>query len=184
MIGELPRTLEVDGKQYEINTDYRIALLIFEAYDDVDLTDNERAEICLSCLYGENNIPENVSEALKRAIWFLDGGDAPKSKSYNRKLIDWKQDERIIFPAINKVAGREVRTVEYMHWWTFLGLFSEIGEGMFSSVMNIRTKKAKNKNLEKYEQEFYRDNKDIIDIKPHYTEAEQAEIDRLKKLLG
>lgn len=183
MIGKLPTTLTVSGEDYEINSDYRIALLIFEAYDDAELSNSEKAEICLTCLFG-NNIPLDTQEALKQAIWFLDGGDMPKSKGCSKKLIDWKQDESIIFPAVNKAAGKEVRSLSYMHWWTFLGLFGEIGEGLFSSVMNIRQKKAKGKKLEKWEQEFYREHKELIDIKPHYTEAEQAEIDRLNKLLG
>ena len=98
--------------------------------------------------------------------------------------MDWEQDESIIFSAINKVAGCETREKEYIHWWTFLGYFSEIGEGLFSTVINIRQKKNKGKKLEKYEQEFYRSNKQLIDLKEKYTAEEQAEIDRLNELLN
>ena len=72
----------------------------------------------------------------------------------------------------------------YLHWWAFLGLFYEIGEGLFSQVINIRLKKAKNKKLEKYEKEFYREHKDLIDIRRKRTAEEQADIDRINKLLG
>lgn len=69
-----------------------------------------------------------------------------------------------------------------MHWWTFLGLFNEIGEGLFSQVVNIRIKKAKGKKLEKHELEFYREHKDLIDIKCKLTPAEQAELDYVNSL--
>ncbi|MEE0929627.1 MAG: Gp15 family bacteriophage protein, partial [Acutalibacteraceae bacterium] len=32
MIGLLPKSLEIDGREYEINSDFRVVLLIFEAY--------------------------------------------------------------------------------------------------------------------------------------------------------
>lgn len=182
MIGQLPTTLTVDSREYKIKSDFRIALLIFEAMEDSELNDFEKSIVVLKCLYEE--IPENKTEALKQAYWFLDGGDMPKSKPQSQKIIDWKQDESIIFPALNKVAGREIRMLEYLHWWSFLGLFNEVGEGLFSTVMSIRNKKIKRKKLEKYEQEFYRDNKNLIDLHNKYSAEQQAEIDKINAILG
>lgn len=182
MIGILPKSLNIDGQDYPIRSDYRVALLIFEAFDDRSLNIAEKVQVCVECLFEE--VPDDIEKAYEKASWFLDGGDMPKSKKAPTKLIDWKQDEHYIFSAINKTAGKEVRELEYMHWWTFLGLFSEMGEGLYSQVVNIRRKKAKGKKLEKYEQEFYRDNKDIIDIHPVYTEEEKAEIDFINDLVG
>ena len=181
MIGLLPTSLEIDGEQYEINSDFRIALLIFEAYADKELIYCEKAAVCLNCLYKE--VPKNVEEALKKALWFLDGGDMPKSKRQPKPLINWDQDEGIIFPALNKVAGKEIREIDYMHWWTVLGLFNEIGEGLYSNVINIRYKLAHNKKLSKGEQDFYRNNKELIDIKVKLTAEEQDELDFINNLL-
>ena len=76
----------------------------------------------------------------------------------NFKTIDWEKDSQLISSAVNKVAGQEVRAVEYMHWWTFMGYFNAIGESALSTVVGIRNKIAKGKKLEKYEMEFRRDN--------------------------
>lgn len=184
MIGSLPNSLNVGGIDYEINSDYRICLLIFEAFEDPDLNDFEKQVVAVRCLYKEEIPNKDYAEAVKKAYWFLDGGDMPKSKPQARKTLDWKQDESIIFPALNKVAGYEIRAVKYLHWWSFLGLFNEVGEGLFSTVMQIRHKKAKGKKLEKYEQEFYRNNKGLIDLKHKYSAEQQEEIDRINKLLG
>ena len=71
-----------------------------------------------------------------------------------------------------------------MHWWTFLGLFSEIGECTFASIVNIRNKRNKGKKLEKHEQEFYVANRQQIDLKRHYSAEQMAEMEKINKLLG
>lgn len=181
MIGYLPTALEIDGEEYPINSDFRTALTIFGAFSDEALTDYEKMLCCLKCLYKE--MPPNADEALKQATWFLDGGDMPKSKQAPVKLMDWEYDQSIIFPAVNKVAGYETRTVEYLHWWSFLGLFNEIGEGLYSQVMNIRSKRAKHKKLEKWEREFYNEHKALVDIKHKLTAEEQEELEFINNLV-
>ena len=51
----------------------------------------------------------------------------------------------------------------------------EIGEGLFSSVISIRNKKAKGEKLEKYERTFYRENKKLVDFEKRYSEEELQE---------
>ena len=46
-----------------------------------------------------------------------------------------------------------------------MGAYLEIYEGLFHQVLMIRQKKAKNKKLEKWEAEFYRNNRKLIDLK-------------------
>lgn len=187
MIGGLPETLNVGGQEYGIATDYRDILTIMEAYNDPELSKNESCIVMLKFLYDDfGSIPvECQQEAAEKAIWFLDCGQIDDDKKASKKLIDWEQDQPILFPAINKVAGKEVRSVRYMHWWTFMGFFMEInGDGLFSQVLAIRQKRAKGKKLEKGEQDFYRNNKSICEIKTRYTKEEQDEIDYWNKMLG
>lgn len=98
--------------------------------------------------------------------------------------MDWEQDEAILFPALNKTAGFEIRTAEYLHWWTFLGYYMEISEGVFSSVLHIRMKKAKRKKLDKWEREYWTANKDICELTAKLSEAEQQKKDRLNAMLN
>lgn len=174
MIGVLPTSLTVDSRTYEINSDYRVALLILQAFNDPQLDDFAKCMVCLKCLYKE--IPQNIDAAIERAVWFLDGGDNPKPEKSPKKLMDWEQDEQLIFPALNKVAGYEIRSVNYLHWWSFLGLFNEVGDGLYSQVMSIRAKKAKGKKLDKYEREFYITHRELIDLKPKLTAEEEQEL--------
>ena len=187
MIGVLPNDLEVGGVTYPIETDYRNILVFLAACGDPDLSAAEKLEILMKRLYrdGFDEIPkEHMEEAILRAKWFVDCGQEDDDKKPARKVMDWEQDEPILFPAINKVAGMETRAVPYIHWWTFSGYFMEIEEGTFSTVLGIRQKKTKGKKLEKWEQEFYRNNRKLCDVRRRYTEEEQAEIDYWNKLLG
>lgn len=185
MIGQLPRYLEIGGKKYPIDSDFRTMLNIYAAFNDPELTAEEQCFICVNNLFEDfSAIPhEHIQEAVEKAYWFAGGGDIPEENVSPVKIIDWEQDERIIFPAVNKAAGYETRSVPYMHWWTFLGLFGEIGEGLLSQVLHIRQKKAKGKKLEKWEQEFCRDHRGMVELKTKYTKEELAEQEKLKALL-
>ena len=187
MIGVLPQSLPIGGVEYPIETDYRNILIFLSACNDPDLSAGEKLLILMKRLYRDSfeKIPqEHMEEAILQAKWFVDCGQGEDDKKPAGKVMDWEQDEPLLFPAINKVAGMETRAASYIHWWTFMGYFMEIEEGTFSAVLGIRQKKVKGKKLEKWEQEFYRNNRKLCDVKKRYTEEEQAEIDYWNKLLG
>ena len=169
---EFPTSLNVGGVDYEIRTDYRVVLDLFTALSDPNLTDADeqmtaymQSRVIMEIMFPNcDNIPmEHWQEALQKVSEFIDMGISDDRKK--PKTMDWEQDAPIIIPAINKVLNREIRAEKYMHWWTFLGAYMEIGESLFSNVVNIRQKKAKGKKLEKHEQEFYNENKALIDFK-------------------
>lgn len=184
MIGELTKTLKVNNVEWAIRSDFRVALNIFEAFNDPELNGREKTTVMLDLLYEDfkSMHSNDYDEAIKQALWYLDGGKNYENAKNTKKVMDWEQDEQIIFSAVNKVASKEIREEKYLHYWTFLGYFNEIGEGLFTTVISIRQKKNRGKKLEKYEQDFYRNYKDLIDLKEKYTEQEQEEMERLKKL--
>lgn len=185
MLGRLPTTLTVAEKEYPISTDFRQMLTVLEAMEDPDLEDKEKAYLLLLAVYKDlENIPqEHLQEAYEQASFFLDGGTIPKSQEISpRKTVDWTQDESLIFPAINRIAGFETRLADYVHWWTFLGYFKEINDGVYAQVLQLRAKKARGKKLEKHEEEWWRSNRNICEIKKRYSQEEINEQEILKKM--
>lgn len=185
MIGELPKELNVNGVTFAIRTDFRDILKIVCAFEDAELEDREKIFVCLFILFEEfEKIPEKDYEAaFHAALSFIDHG-AKEEKVKSPRIMDWQQDEGILFPAINKIAGFETRASNYIHWWTFLGYFMEITDGVFAQVLSIRSKKAKHKPLDKWEREFWNKNKTLCVLKPKLTEEEKAAKNRLSALLG
>lgn len=186
MIGELPKSLCVNGIIHPIRTDFRDILKIVCAFSDPELEPEEKVYICLLILYeGFEEIPQaDYEEAFKAALGFIDYGIMADKKAPSVSVMDWEQDANIMFPAVNKVAGFETRSADYIHWWTFMGYYMEISEGVFSHVLSMRTKKAKHHKLEKWEQEYWNSNKSICVLRPKLTAEEQAKKDRLNELLN
>lgn len=182
---ELPRSLEIGGSIFAIQSDFRAVLDILAAFNDPDFEEDERWMTCFEILFDDPVPPELLDEAAIKAMWFINcGQDEPENARQRPSVMDWERDGHMIIPAVNKVAGMEVRAVEYLHWWTFMGYYMEISEGLFSTVVSIRQKKAKGKKLEKWEQQFMRENKELF-VKPQkLTEEEKEEKARLKALWG
>lgn len=192
MIGELPEHLTVGDMDYPIRSDYRNVLQAFEAFNDPELLPDDKWTVvisiffeCFSCPYDALEALENgflKDEAIKQINWFISAG-RPERKNDDLPSYSWKQDEQMIFAAVNKVAGTETRELPYLHWWTFLGYFNEVGEGTFSFIVGIRNKLNNGIKLEKHEKEFLSKNRNLVEIKPALTEAEQKEEDAYSALL-
>lgn len=186
MIGYLPTSLDICGKTYNINGDFRNVFRIFEAFDDERLSAYSKMKICIIRLYTDE-IPQKLyKEAYDKACWFLDGGEALRSaKTESVRLVDFEQDETMLFAAVNAAAHTEIRACEFLHWWTFLSYYISLSsESLYAQVINIRSKIAKKKKLEKWEKEFYKANKDIVDLQKKYSAEQRAEMDTLNKLLS
>lgn len=186
MIYDLPTSLEFGGREWPINTDFRVILSILTAFEDVELTDAEKGYVCLYNLYVDyDDIPHNLMQAAyDAAIEFIDHGH-PDDNKPSRKTMDWVQDAPLIFPAVNHVAGFEVRSANYIHWWTFMGYFMEIKDSTYSTVLSLRQKKwVHHKKLEKYEQEYWKNNRAICELKRKETEDDKAEKAKYEAILG
>ena len=179
---ELPTALEVGGRSWAIRTDYREVLTILAAFEDPELEAGDRAYVCLHNLYEDFvDMPRKLYQAAyDAAVAFIDrGGDGKPGP----RTMDWIQDAPLIFPAVNRAAGFEVRAVDYLHWWTFLGYFMEIRDSTYATVLSLRQKKARGKRLEKHEREFWQQNAGICRLRSRLTEAEAAEKERLEAIL-
>lgn len=184
MIYDLPTSLTVCGTEYEINSDFRVILDVIIVLNDVELTDAERLFFALGFFYRnfENMPTEHHQEAIRWCFWFINGGKFEESKKTNAPvLMDWEHDFQYIVSPINRVIGHEVRADKYLHWWTFLGAYMEIGDCTFAQIVRIRSAKAKGKKLDKQDQEWYARNRDLVDLKTKYTAAEE---DMLRKWGG
>lgn len=180
----LPEALAFGGREWAIRADYREVLNILAAFEDTELTEAEKVYICLHNLYADfREMPVGeYAAAFKAAVAFIDHGAS--GEKGGPRTVDWEQDAPILFPAVNRVAGYEVRSAAFLHWWTFLGFFMEIRDSVYATVLALRQKKARGEKLEKWEQEFWRRNAGICKLRPKLSDAEQAEKERLERMLG
>lgn len=174
----LPTTIKVRGEELAIRTHFADILKVFEIINDPDRNDYEKYRDTLKAIYIDWNKIKDSEEAFKKAMEFISCG-AKEERPKRHILMDWEQDFKHIVSPINRVLGYECRAVEYLHWWTFLGAYYEIGECYFASLVAIRAKQAKGKPLDKWEKEFMRDNRSDVHLKRRVSENEQREIDEI-----
>lgn len=164
---ELPVSIQVQEQSFIIRKkgDFRMILACFAALNDRELPKLDRIIASLMIFYKDFDEVEDVmncpilEELVKQMYNFFNCGQKDGvGNKVNHNLIDWVKDEQIICSAINNVARKEIRLEEYVHWWTFMGYYLAIGESPMSTIISIRNKIVENKKLEKYEQEFRRNN--------------------------
>ena len=163
----LPISIFVNGQDYPIRDrgDYRMVIDCFNALQDETLTQNERIYASLIIFLQDMNTIEDIAQlpdmvgVYKEMIRFFNcGQDNIIGTQVNFKIIDWNEDSTIVCSAVNKVANTEIRALEYLHWWTFMGYYMAVGESVLSTVVRIRHKIATRGKLEDYEKKFRRDN--------------------------
>lgn len=186
---ELPFSVEVGGKMFEIRNkcDYRVVLDTIEALQDVELEQEEQIQCALFIFYGNEKLDtekkvleafgsaENIQEAINYMLNIISVDKAEKKQDDNKpQMMDWQQDFPHIAAPISRILGYSVRNPHnYTHWFDFIGAYQEIGDCFWANVVAIRSKRYKGKKLEKWEQEFYREHKEIIDINKNLSEDEQ-----------
>lgn len=179
---DLPTSLTIGGVGYPIRSNWRAIIDILIACNDPDLDDQAQTMVMLQILYPDwrKIPPQHVEEAIRKGVEFIDCGHKEDSKP-KPKMIDWEQDSSIIIPEVNKVASLEIRQNPGIHWWTFLGWFMGIGDGLLANVLHIRQKRQKGQKLEKWEETYYRENKELIDFRK--TEEEKSALEYFSKWL-
>lgn len=169
----LPTSLSVGGKECPIRTSWTAALDIINALADTGWTPAQKAEIILTILYTVPIPRQHAEEAIRRAYWYLDGGQEQNGKNAPT-LMDWQKDWPLIVAPINRVVGHDVRIDDGLHWWTFLAAYMEIGgDCTLAQIVSIRDKLARGEKLEDYEKKFASRNADLLSLPNRFTQADK-----------
>lgn len=165
-LGLLPDSVIVNEKRWEIRADYRNILRIIQVFNAEDLTNEEKLYVILKRFYADfEKLPGSwYGEAFKAETHFIEWQHYKEERA-TPQLVNWEKDEQLMFPAINKAAGMEVRALPFLHWWTFLGYFQSIDhDDLWGQVLTIRQKRARGKKLEKWERDFYQSNREMCAV--------------------
>lgn len=164
----LPTKVTVDDLEFNIRErgDFRMVLDCFKALQDEELSEDYRVLASLLIFYNEFNDVEDLrdyepqlNDLVKEMYRFINGGeDSSPGAERDVALVDWEQDSQLVCAAVNNVANQEIRSAEYLHWWTFLGYYMSVGQSVLSTVVSIRDKIAHHKKLEQWEKDFKKNN--------------------------
>ena len=160
-----PEQVEVDGKLYKINSDFRTSIQFEILMQKKELTEKQKEfanELCLldkemdretaellakykdglELYYPE--IPNDINEAINAMLWFYECGkeniDKKKSKKSGsgKKIYNYNYDADYIYAAFFEQYHIDLAEQE-LHWWKFSALFSALSEDcMISKIITYR----------------------------------------------
>ena len=180
----LPESVVIGGKDFAIRTDFRACLKTIMAFEDNELTPQEKASILLSNLYID--LPSDTEQAMQQANLFLNGGKESESNDndYQVRVYSFSKDASFIFAAFRQTHGIDLQKVS-LHWWEFLSLFMDLGsETTFCQLTSLR-KRLKTGKATKEERQAAREMGELIDVPEmdDRTLAEkEAEAEFLRKI--
>lgn len=179
----LPETIELGGEEYEIRTDFRVILDILKAMADPELSDQEKSQVMLEILYWDpEEIPiEYLNEALEKGKEFIDCGITAKQKQSS--VNGWEQDSPILHRQSTKIRKRHpfsgIHALVDVSW----GLYGDCGRAVQPGAL-YSPEESQRKETGKWEMEFYRNNKELIDLKQTVKKRSAEEEAALNELFG
>lgn len=181
MMWDLPVCVEIDGRCHAIRKrcDYRVVLDVISALNDDELTGDQKIQCALIIFYENISEIENIECAISEMFKIINCGENQESQENKPRLMDWEHDFPQIAPPVSRVLGYSVRDPQkWTHWYDFVGAYMEIGgECTFSTIISIRSKRAKGKKLEKWEEEYLRENRKMVELPKKFTTEEKDFLD-------
>lgn len=130
----LPNGVEVDGKFYKLDFDFRNVLKMIDVLDDDTLMPEACAYNALHCLCKRPKNALKVCDAVKALLF------TSARKKGGQKVTDWVQDAPLIRAAFRQAYGIDLYR-DKLHWIEFTELLNAIPEGnRYSEIVGIRAR--------------------------------------------
>ncbi|MDU7243270.1 bacteriophage Gp15 family protein [Clostridium sp.] len=132
LVDLLPIAVEIDNKNYEINSDFRTSILFELLMQDSSIGAEDKIITALELYYPV--IPENINEAIEQMLWFYRCGKEITSSKGNGKgksvtqIYSFEHDDDYIYAAFMDQYNIDLQDIEYLHWWKFKAMFKSLKE--------------------------------------------------------
>ena len=183
----LPTTVDIEGIEYEINSDFRASILFELLMQDVEIEDEEKIIQALQLYYRQ--CPHNIDEAINKMLWFYSCGKEntlkadSKAGSSSEKIYDFDYDDEYIYSAFLDQYGIDLHEIEYLHWWKFKAMFKALKEdNEIVKIMGYRSIDL-SKVEDKKQKEFYKKMKKTYEIPIAISKDEKEKIDKINEIL-
>ena len=144
LLDELPQEIEVCGKKYPINTDFKVWIRFEETLFSGNPMDAFTG-IILSCMQKNDDLilPPSLKETIKALCDFYfcreDSKETKSSCARGKRIYSFSHDAELIYAAFMQQYGIDLTKCS-MHWWKFRALFLALsGDLKICSVMKIRS---------------------------------------------
>ena len=171
LLDKLPTAVEVGGKMYDINADFRTGIKL-EMTAISELDDTEKLMRILLLYYGDiSGVPADVGAAFTAVMNFYhcdkdnasQGGTATNRRT---QIYSFEHDAPYIYAAFLEQYGIDLTQENDLHWWRFKAMFDSLSE---------KTQFVKiTKDMSPQQKEFYRRMQKTYAIPVSKTEREKT----------
>lgn len=168
LVDLLPIAVEIDNKNYEINSDFRTSILFELLMQDSSIGAEDKIITALELYYPV--IPENINEAIEQMLWFYRCGKEITSSKGNGKgksvtqIYSFEYDDDYIYAAFMDQYNIDLQDIEYLHWWKFKAMFNSLKEDIkIVKIMEYRSIDL-SKIKDKEQKAYYKKMKNLYEI--------------------
>ena len=130
----LPDSIQADGTEYKIVTDFREWVRFSDMMNDKELSSEEKAILLTEWLL---TAPKSVTKELITAVIdfykcksleyeYSHDEESEQKQAVKPPVFDWKIDGKFIIGDFRRYYGINLLDIKYMHWWEFKSLFSAL----------------------------------------------------------
>ena len=194
-----PSYVKVDGQEYKINTDFRIALECNTIAQDESIGEYERALAIIYKLFGEEGLDcKNQNKLLELALKYLSMGEKQKpvkTKSRDKYELDYSKCKGLIQSSFKYDYGYDPYEMKYLHWYNFSNDLQNLSTSEFGNccilnrvamVLNSDLSKIKNATERNKQAEVKEElrKKYCVEVKPTMTKEQEESAKAFYKSLG
>lgn len=201
---ELPVSVDIGSKKYEIDADFRTIMniegIIFgkevtedqknfakEMMQEVEINEkdaitNAKYYDALKIFY-KDNIPDDLEEAMEKILWFYSCGKEETSKTKTKKkVISFEHDFDYINAGFMQDYKIDLFEVDFLHWWKFMSLFSALHDDCkICEIIGYRG--AELKNFDKEQRKRIREMQKIYALPDDISKEEKKRQDEITQIL-
>lgn len=185
LIDVVPTTVDIEGTDYEINSDFRISILFELLMQDNSIGEEEKICRALGLYY--SIIPENIKEAIEQILWFYRCGKDIRNQKGNGKgknvtqIYSFEYDDDYIYAAFLDQYNIDLQDIEYLHWWKFKAMFKALkGDNEIVKIMGYRSMDL-SKIRDREQKSYYKKMQELYQIP--ISKGEREKLDEITAVL-
>ncbi|WP_346935307.1 bacteriophage Gp15 family protein [Clostridium sp.] len=184
LIDLLPTKIEIDGEEYEINSNFRESILFELMMQDKSITEEDKIIQALELYYPI--LPKDLNKAIEGILWFYRCGkdeviNKNKGTGKSTNVYSYDYDDDYIYSAFLDQYGVDLQDIEYLHWWKFRAMFKSLKEdNEIVKIMGYRAMDV-NKIKDKEQKAHYKKMQDLYKIPINRDEVEK--LDEINQIL-
>ena len=148
---DYPEYVRIKGKEYKINSDFRVAIKCNEIAMNKNINDIERALAIIYLLFGKEGLDdeENYDLLLKSALIFLSCGEDKQKNKNSKPDMDYVEDKKYIKSSFKYDYHYDPYSMEYLHWYDFFNDLNNLSNDEFGTccilnrIRNLRNRNPK-----------------------------------------